>query len=265
MAEVGDGQEVIEGQEIKEVKKETPKVTREDYDRIQREKASKEGWTDFDQWVEAGKDPASWRDAQAYNEYLSFKGTLTRKTQEFNQRLEGVQKLSEAQLATQRAQLEAERDALINEGGKAKEVKALDKQIQATFTPVVPASNAILDEWNAENPWINEDSPKAAYAKDIYGKSLAAGKSIPEAVAAVDAGIKKHYPPVTAKPVTLPESERGGGAKGFNKNTSKSATMENLTEEERKIWGHSSHMWKGDQKRFLQSVTDSRNAAKGGN
>jgi hypothetical protein len=267
MAELDQEEAVIEGEkaEAKETVKETPKPTREDYDRLQREKASKDGWTDFDAWVEAGHDPADWRDAQAYNEFLSFKGTLTRKTQEFNQRLEGVQRLSEAQLAAQRSQLEAERDALIEEGGKNKEVKAIDRQIQATYVPVAPQVDATLDQWNAENQWINEKTPKAIYARTVWSELLAANTPIPQALEKLEADIKKHYPPVTHKPATVPDSERGSGPKGFNKGSSKAATMDSLTAEERKIWGHSAHMWKGDEKRFLQSVTDSRNAAKGGN
>lgn len=264
--EVVETTEEVEQKEVaKEPAKEAPKVTREDYDRLQREKASKEGWTDFDDWVAAGKDPSGWRDAQAYNEYLSFKGTLTRKTQEFNQRLEGFQRLSEAQLSAQREQLLKEREALIDEGGKSKEVKALDKQIQATYVPPPQQTNPVLDQWNAENAWINEDSPKSVYAKDLFRREVTGGKTIEQAIAAVESGLKKHYPPAAAKPATLPESERGSGAKGFGKNSAKGATMDTLTDEERKIWGHSAHMWKNDQKKFLQSVTDSRNAAKGGN
>jgi hypothetical protein len=259
MAELEEGA-VIEDEKPKEEKepvKETPKPTREDYDRLQREKAAKDGWTDFDDWVAAGKDPSGWRSAEAFNQFLSFKGTLTRKDQEFSQRLEGVQRLAEAQLKVQREQLEAERDALINEGGKSKEVKAIDKQIQATFTPVVPASNHVLDEWNAENPWINEDSPKSVYAKDLFTRQITAGKSVADAVAAVDAGIKKHYPPTAHKPATIPESERGSGSRGFSTKT-KAVTMDSLNAEERKIWENHKSMWKGDEKRFLQSVTDTR-------
>lgn len=254
-------QEVIDtehAEEVMEPVKETPKPSRADYDRIQAEKASKNGWKDFDAFVEEGGDPEKWKTADAFNTYGELIGTVKRQQAEFHQRLEGVQRLSEAQLAAQRAELTAKRDDLIDEGGKAKEVKALDKQLQALEQPIVQQTNPILDNWNAENPWINEDSPKAAYAKQVFGQSVASGKSIADAVADVEAGIKKHYPP-QARTTTIPESERGAGPKGFN-NKPKAVTMDTLTSEEANIWKHSAGMWKNDQKAFLQSVQDSRSA-----
>jgi hypothetical protein len=262
---MAENEEVVETtEEVVETKeKETPKFSREDYEKLQVEKARKDGWTDFDEWQAAGKDPASWRSAEAFNQFLSFKGTLTRKEQEFAQRLEGVHRLTQAQLQAQKEQLTQEREALIEEGGKTKEVKALDKRIDALNIAPVPQNNATLDEWNAENPWINEDSPKSEYAKSIYRRETFAGKSVEQAIAAVEAGLKKHYPPPAPKTATIPESERGNGSRGFSRQT-KSATMDTLTAEEAAIWKHSGSMWKNDQKAFLQSVNDLRKAANGG-
>lgn len=260
MTEAAEAAAVVEGEEVKP--KEQPKISRADWEQRQMDKASKSGWKDFDAFVAEGGDPDSWKTADAFNQFKDFRETLNRKERQFNERLEGVQRLTEAQLASQKAQLEAERDTLINAGGKAKEVKALDKQIDALDQPVIPRTNPILDEWNANNPWILEESPKSAYAKQVFGREVAAGKSVSDAVAAVEAGLKKHYPPQTRQTVTLPESEAGKGAKGFTK-TSKAVTMDSLTDEERRIWNHSGHMWKNDQKKFLQSVTDLRNADKG--
>jgi hypothetical protein len=257
--------ETVENEEVteqpKEEKKEQPKFSREDYEKLQVEKARKDGWTDFDEWQAAGKDPASWRSAEAFNQFLSFKGTLTRKEQEFAQRLEGVQRLTQAQLEAQRVQLTRERDELIEQGGKSKEVKALDKQIDALVIPPQPQTSAALDEWNAENPWINEDSPKSVYAKDLYVRQIHQGKSVEQAIAAVEAGLKKHYPPPSAKTTTIPESERGSGSRGFGKST-KALTMADLNDEEKLAWKHMSHAWK-NEKEFLQAAQDLRNAAKG--
>jgi hypothetical protein len=259
--DVIDGaEEIIEKPEVKE----TPKPSRADWQARQEEKASKSGWKDFDAYVEEGGDPDKWKTADAFNTYGELIGTVKRQKQEFEQRLEGVQRLSEAQLSAQREQLLKERDAAIEAGGKdaAKEVRALDKQIQATYVAPTQQVDATLEEWNAENQWIKEKTPKAIYARAVWAELLQAQTPIPQALKQLEADIKKHYPPPAAKPVTLPEGERGSGPKGFGKGGPKAATMDSLTSEEAAIWKHSGHMWKNDQKAFLQSVNDLRKGDK---
>lgn len=266
MSELAEGQEgeVVEGEEGKTPPaKETPKVSRADWEQRQMDKAAKSGWKDFDAFVAEGGDPDSWKTADAFNQFKDFRETLNRKERQFNERLEGVQRLTEAQLAAQRQQLESERDALINAGGKGKEVKAIEKQIQATYVAPAPQVDEDLAKWNAENQWINEKTPKAVYARTVWADLLAAQTPIPQALEKLEAEIKKHYPPQARQTVTLPESEAGKGAKGFTK-TPKAATMDSLTEEERRIWNISGQsMWKGDTKKFLQAVQDVRSTAKG--
>ncbi len=257
--------EVTESEvKIEAKKEEAPRPSREDYSKKQEEKARKDGWVDFDEFVDAGKDPAHWRPAEAYNLFKDFKGTLTRKEQEFSQRIQGVQQLAQAQLQAQREELTQKRDAAI-EQGQLKEVHSLDKQINNLNQPIVqPSPDPFLSEWNANNQWIFEDSPKADRAYKVFNTAINSGKNPQQAVAAVEADIAKHFPSASRQPVTIPESERGKPSVGFGK-TQKALSMNDLNDDERLAWkamGQSA--WGGDTKVFLQAVQDSRTAAKGG-
>lgn len=263
-AEVIEKTGAEEGEQVKETAKEAPKPSRADWEARQIERASKSGWKDFDAYIEEGGDPDKWKTADAFNVYGELIGTVKRQKAEFDQQVTGLVTMTQAQLATQRAELKVRREEFIEEGGKSKEVKALDRQIEALSQPVLPQSNTVLDDWNAENQWINEDSPKAVYAKDVFGREIRAGKSVEAAIATVESGLKKHYPPAAHKPATVPENERGSGAKGFGKQSKTAVTMESLTSEERAIWKHSGSMWKNDPKEFLKSVQTLREADKGG-
>lgn len=236
-----------------------PAFSLEDWQHAQEEKASASGWKPFDEYVSSGGDPTKWKTADAFNVYGEMIGTIRKTQKEFDQRLEGVHKLSQAQLAAERARLQAERDNAIDDGDKSK-VHALDKQINSLNVAPVPQSNSELDEWNAKNPWIFEDSPKTDRAHSIFTRTVNAGKSVSEAIAAVEADIAKHFSPKPQQQrAHIPESEKGRGSAGFGKKTS-ALTMSDLTREEQAAYHHLPGAWK-DEKEFLQAVADDRKAA----
>ena len=246
-------------------KPEVPAFSRETFEQTQKEQAAAKGWEDYEAFVEKGGDPAKWRSAEAFNLYGEMVGELKRTRQDFDSRLEGVHNLAQAQLKVQREQLLAERDALIEEGGRTKEVGVIEKKIDALNIPQPVQRSAILDQWNAANPWILEDSPKSTRAYAVYDRAMKSGQTIEQAIQAVETDIAKHFPKTTPnRPAHIPESEKGKGSKGFGGGGgAKTATMDTLTEEERAIWKHSASMWKNDQKSFLQSVNDRRSVDKG--
>ena len=258
-------QEVIENvaEESAPEHKETPKPTRDEYDRIQKEMASKSGWKDFDDYIAEGGDPAKWKTADAFNTYGELIGTVKRKEQEFNQRLQGVQQLAEARLAAQREELMAKRDAAI-ELGDLKEVKSIEKQMNAipVQTPQMVPGMAELQEWNAKNAWVTEKTPKAAFARELWNDLQQSGTPVVQALAVLENEVSKHFPAQeTHRKTTIPETEKGRTG-GFSKSTSRAITMNDLTTQEQYIYKHSGHMWKSE-KEFLQSVQDSRKAEGG--
>lgn len=264
MAEAGVVTEQEQEQEQQpEKKQEVQRPTRADYERIQADRARQNGWKDFDEYVEAGGDPEKWKTADAFNTYGELIGTVKRQKVEFEQRIEGVQTLAQAQLDAQRRELTEKRDAMIDEGGKGPQVKAIEKQIEALNVAPTPVTPHALAEWNANNKWIDEKTPKAIFARQIWAEQLSANTPVEIALRNLEAEVEKHFPRQT-KTTTIPETERGAGPKGFGKAQQKAVTMDSLTSEERNIWKHSAGMWKNDQKAFLQSVADTRKAAQGG-
>jgi len=251
--------EALNEEEVKPIEKAKPTFTRDDYDAKQRSLAEANGWKDLEPYIEEGGDPEKWRSAEAFNVYGDMVGELKRTKKDFDTRLEGVHKLSQAQLAAQREELLAKRDQLIDEGGRTAEVKALDKQINTLNVPAVPVSNNALDDWNSRNAWIYEDSPKTSRAKDVFGREMSSGKSVEQAIAAVEADIQKNFSP--RREAHIPESEKGKGSAGFKAKVS-SVTWDDLSSEETKIYNAMPNAWK-DKKEFLQAVQDERKAARG--
>jgi hypothetical protein len=252
----------LEAEVEQEAKPQT--FSREDWQRAQEEKASSSGWKDFDDYVAEGGDPAKWKTADAFNTFGELIGTIKQTKRDFEQRIEGVHKLSQAQIAAERARLSAERDQAIDDGNRAT-VHALDKQIQNLNVNPVPVTNTALDDWNAQNAWIFEDSPKSSRAKDVFGRAVASGKPINEAIELVEADIRKNFAiKREEKPANIPESERGRGSAGFGKGKSTSLSMSDLSRDEMLAYKAMPGAWKSE-KEFLQAVADDRKAAKGGN
>ena len=252
-------EEIEQEVEIPEEKQESPSFSREQFEEAQRKQAESNGWKDFDPYVKEGGDPTKWRPAEAFNIYGEMVGELRRTKQDFEQRLEGVHKLAHAQAKSQIDKLTQERDALIEEGGRSTEVKALDKQINSLNVQPVQ-SNALLDDWNNRNSWIKENSPKALWAKQVWASAISSGYSTPDALSLVEREVKKQFPAVQ-KPAHIPESERGKGSKGFTR-SSALPTMGDLSEDEKLAWEVTPEAWNNDPKKFLQAVADDRKAAK---
>jgi hypothetical protein len=261
---MSDEQEVIDTGLEAEVPatEEKPSFSLDDWQRAQEEKASHSGWKPFDDYVASGGDPAKWKTADAFNVYGELISTMRKREKEFDQRLQGVQQLSQAQLAAQRIELMEKRDQAIEDGNKAA-VHALDKQIGSLNAPAQPIqSSTELEVWNQKNEWIYDDTPKANHAKAVFGRAVASGKHISEAIELVEAEVQKHFAPKQpAQKVTIPEAERGKGSAGFGKRSS-ALSMSDLTAEEAIAWKHMPHAWNNDQNKFLQSVADMRKGAK---
>jgi len=237
---------------------EAPRASREDWQRKQEEKASANGWKDFDDYVADGGDPTQWKTADAYNIYGELVSKMIKDRRDFDSRLQNVQKLSEVQVEAMRAELQKRRDDAIENGDKDA-VKAVDNQLNKLNQPAPQQAPVELQEWNERNPWIFEDSAKSDRAKSVFTRTLQGGASITEAIRAVDATIAKEFS-APRKPAHIPESEKGKGSAGF-KSKSDAVTMESLTSEEALAWKHMPQAWDNDPKKFLQSVADMRKAA----
>lgn len=241
---------------------EKKEVSEDQYYERQKEIASNHGWKPLEDFISDGGDPQDWVPAEIFNVKGEFIGKLREKDREVdnrvNQRLEGVKKLYEAQIES----LKSERDQLIKDGD-VDGVRKLDKQIDNLQTQSEPQPSnqtpRVVEEWNARNPWVSESTPRASYARETFARAVYEGLSPEQALQRVETEDKRHFQ--SKGKTSVPESEKGGGNKGFSKKTSQ-LTWDDLTADELKAYKASKAGWK-DENAFLKAVADVR-AQEGG-
>lgn len=241
--------EVIEGEPSPE--EETAAPTELTYDEKHEVKARKGGWKPEDEFEGKSED---WVDARDFNnrgEYINQLKSQQAKLDQVDTRIANLNQMNEAKLSVQRQELMQRRDLLI-EAADVVGVKQVEQQIQS-LAPVqqVPAEDPAVTSWNANNPWILEDTPKAAYARDVYQRNGGAANAI-NALMEVNKEMEKHY---SGNKDKAPISEGGSSPQG-NKVKTRNLTMNDLTPEESKMRQFFPHF--KDEKVFLQAVTDAR-------
>ena len=223
------------------------------------------GWKPQEEWE---GDPTEWRSAEVFNERGVWMGKLKEQRAHFDQvektfntRLDGVNKFHRAQLESQKAELTRKRDEAIDLADRETansiqgEIDTLNSQ-QVDETPVDTGQSA-LDDWNASNPWIFGNDPKAAYAKQQFGAYQANDMSVPEALAAMEADVGRAFPAINKNREKHPSSE--GGSRPGSKRSAPKLTMADLTREEMGIYKSMGSSW-GSEAEFLQAVQDDRSS-----
>ncbi len=186
---------------------------------------------------------------------------------QFSNQMQSMQTFHTAQLESQKAQLMANRDAAI-EDLDSDQAKAIQRQIdslpQAAPAPIkqAPVQSQAVQDWSNDpkNAWIDKPGAKSTYAQSQYQGYIQKGFDEQTSLNHMETDIAREFPEMNMNVNTAPVHE--GGSKPGNK-PSKGVTMNDLTAEEQGIWKHSSSMWKDDQKAFLESVKNTRNAANG--
>tara|TARA_R110000744_G_scaffold246942_1_gene363467 strand:- start:30806 stop:31687 length:882 start_codon:yes stop_codon:yes gene_type:complete len=232
-------------------------------------KASSNGWTDKDTWIESGKDPDDWVSANRFNEkgdmldqIKSLRDNVTSSKQDFEQRLDNQQKLANIQLEAQRKELTSQRrDAIENaDVDRADEIQG---EIDALNTAPVQAKPAAAttsqqseDNWNTNNPWILEETPKAAYAKQQYSVALGRGESSEDAIKSMESKVAEHFPANNPRRESAPAQESNRSKPG-NKAPARKLQWSDITGEERKLYDNMPDAW-SNKDEFLTAVADSR-------
>ena len=176
--------------------------------------------------------------------------------------MNNVNELHQAQITAQLEQLNKERQEAMRQGGEeaVTRVGEIEQQMSTLSQAQPQQSHTALDEWNANNPWINENTPKANHAKMVYGQALNMGATVENAIQMVEMQMKEHFP--DQKPQNtgkIPPTE-GGSRPGKAKSSpnGKLTSMNDLTDQEMKEVKAFMGVWK--EKDILQAVQDSRNA-----
>lgn len=243
-----------------EQEEEAAPFTEETYKEKQEDKARSFGWKPLEEYIEDGKDPNEWVSAEMFNMKGDFIGRLKNKDRDVerivNERVAGVKKLYEGQIKA----LTKDRDTAISDGD-VQRVHELDQEINSLRAPPVQHTNSAIEQWNNDNPWINEVSPKSSYAKEIFAVYANQGITPEAALQKVEADLAKSFPATPKKPAgNVPASEKGAGAKGFRKSKSPAVSEADLTRAEKMLWGEMPEAWGNDINTFLKAVQDDRSA-----
>lgn len=221
----------------------------------EKQRALRNGWQDYDDWVAAGNPPDEWKDFSVYNIIGEFTAKLRKRDRDYESQLAGVNKIVQAQ----RTLLEQRRDEAIDAGDKTL-VHKLEGQINDLQRTPVAKSDPLIEDWEQRNPWVLEPgTPKTIFAQSQFAAALASRMTTAQAIKHVESEVAKHFP-ATKHQGRVPESEKGGGSKGFHKGRAVSVSMSDLTREEQQIWELTGPSWKS-QAEFLQSVAESRKGA----
>ena len=237
------------------------------YEEKQEDKARSGGWKPLEEWE---GDEDDWVDSRDFNSRQGLIGEmrgLKRKVDGYDQRIDNLNQVHAGQMEAQRKDLVAQRDKAILEGGQRGLEVAKNKQYQidtmaqqANFVPP-QAADPVQSEWEGRNAWINEDSPKGAYGREMWAKLGQQGHtSAATAIPALEAAVAKQFPAGARSKPTQSEAETGSKPTGFKRQAQK-LTMADVTTDERKMLDAMPGAWANKtEAEILQAVKDSRGA-----
>ncbi len=254
LEEANEVEEVVEDQLEEQVEEEVIESNPDE------DKARKGGWTNKDEWSESGHNPDDWKSAKSFNEFGDILNSLKTVQNDFNEsksqfdeRLTNQRTMLDAVNKQKIADLKAQRTSHI-ENADVEAADAAQAQIDNLAPVNTPAPEAnpdqtTVNQWNADNPWINDGSPKAAYGMAEFNR-FRQSMPISDAIKAMESSVKNAFPDVNERRQMANKSEvprRSNTAKP------KTLSMKDVTQEEMKF----RHIF-SDEKTFLQSVKDTR-------
>jgi len=309
VSEADDVQEDIndgfpdEYEQMSEEQKQFVDEQQEEYSETERQAMSM-GWVPKENWR---GDPDDWTSAKRFvqtGELMQANRRLHQKVDSlennFNARLQGQQKLHEAQLKMTIKKLEEEKYNAAELGDREKyneidqEIRVLKEgdsepyaETQQEYAPPAPIetepkqspngvdqevlyhnlmNHPVVKTWRNKNPWIEQQSPKSAYAEREFIQYVQKNINNPnatveEALSHVDDVVRRQFNTEAPQHSRASMSEKRGGP---TRRQSPRLTMSELTREEKLIWQTMGKSWK-NQEQFLQAVKDNREAERNNN
>ena len=139
------------------------------------QEARSRGHTTKDEWVSSGRDPELWKSAREYVEYGKIKEALEQKSQDFDRRIESLNKLHQTQLEKQRQELlSKQRDSVLEADTETydkiqQQLDDIDKTRPAQPQPQQPKKDTAILEWEQRNPWSqNASDPRLHIANGLF-------------------------------------------------------------------------------------------------
>ena len=227
------------------------------------------GHTSKEEWAAAGKDPDRWKTAHEYVSFGHIKQQMDKNQAEFDQRIEGLNKLHKADLDARIEALEAEKRQAVEEG-MVDDYDLAQKKIDNLNKPVEKVESGKDPEiaaWEAQNPWIDDltqvvdvngvDIPKANIANTLFSKFKGANPNASnrQVLDYIDREmIKVNGPPPNPRRSQVTTHERSTPSpKGPKK-----LSWSDLTQDEVNSWNQFGRDMFENKAEFLQSVKDSR-------
>lgn len=267
----------------------TPEAAPEprEYSAIEKEAMDMGNWLPKEDWIEANpdKDPEIWSTAKDFVKYGKLKSEIGAQNAEweqkykglkhhFDDRIEGLNKLHQAQLDTKIAELVELQDIAVSEADvdgykrAGVQIKSLQDQKDSTPTPAnnddgVAAKSDAQVEWEKKNTWIDdEEDIRSAAAIGAWNSYLAKNQNatVEDALKHVDKMVAKISPPTNPLRDAAPTTETT--PRPAPRGKSRALTMSDLNQDERDMWRHTgSSMWGGDEAKYLKACTDARKGA----
>lgn len=243
------------------------------------------GFVTQEEWNEQGNDPDRWVPLGAYErihdliqQNKSIKGSaaalesqmkemVVRNNRFHDQQVQVLERqnvdlqkdLSDA--ITDADSIEAMRIQTSIDANKAS-INNLSAPIPRTASP--PAPSPALTTWNEANTWIDDDTPKAAFARAVYTRHLAANVStandaetlVSGAIKSVEAAVAREFPPTNPNRANAPAALRGRNTSSGNRGETTLA-WDSMTRREKEGWETFGKLYK-DKAEYLKTVQEGR-------
>lgn len=224
--------------------------------------SNRKGHKTKEEWENAGRDPDAWVDETEFGrreQYVKEMDNVKRKMadmeRENSQRLENQRAFMDMQ-AKQRVE---DLQVKLNEAAAIADVEEVNRiQGQMANVPIMPnipqqapQIPQEVDQWNHDNPWIKDNTPKAVYARNQYMHYGGKGLTEADALDLMKKDIAREYPNVNPNIPSANIAEKGSRP---GKKQSRSIKLA-YTKDELNMKA-SFPGW--DDKEFEQAVRDSR-------
>lgn len=209
-----------------------------------------DGEKTLEQFIHDGKMIEQITDLRAQNKKMQ---------QDFETRTKNLVKMHEMQQANLRKELESELEDAVNMSDLDK-VKRVQQEMQALEEPTVEQPEidvSVVDDWNKANPWINERSPKSAFAKEIFAEQVQSGVSFEDAISKVENELSVHFPEQEQTRISKTTTSRSVPGQ---KSQPRKLSWNDLTKDEARFWDQGGSTMFTTKEDYLKTVQDARAA-----
>jgi hypothetical protein len=231
-------------------------------------------------------DPDHWRSAQAYNERGEMIGSVRAAQKTAQEAQTRADKALERNNQFHKMQNDMQTRRIDDLERQLKETVAvgdtagferIQEQIKVEQSQVIPIpepeappevdvseGSKLIEEWNAQNPWIAEHSPEASFAKAEFDRYLQQNNTpdkdptilIKGAIAAVEHIMEKQFSETPAPNENRFRPSKFTRGKMGRKST-RALTMADLNRDEMGVWQAQSSAYKNEEE-FLDVVANAR-------